>query len=259
MSRHTPNDFAVDYDNYYSLLKKAQGDRQQKTFAQDAGVSIAYMNKALSGKYTKPFMPSILRKIAAASEGRVSFKELLTAAGYDYKKHMKFEDAESSDDFEYWAEKLENSLREASLIEGIVTSSLGRKGYKWSGLSLTSQEKRFLLCVSLYDLPFSKWYFYFLVRRHFLASTMEKPEVLSDKKWTERILQLVSGSQTLPGEKISIVTTDKSVFETISKLSFSLLGVFLSVILVDFETFSVIDEKYIETMMKPDENTPSLI
>jgi hypothetical protein len=92
MSRHTPVDFEWNQEEYIKLLKIAQGDRQQKIFAEDAGISAAYMNKALSGKYKKPFMPALLRKIADASEGRVTYKDLLIAAGYDYRKHMKYED-----------------------------------------------------------------------------------------------------------------------------------------------------------------------
>ncbi len=263
MSRHTPHDFEVDYEKYLNLLKKAQGDRQQKIFAANAGVSIAYMNKALSGKYTKPFMPNILRKIASASEGRVSYKDLLTAAGYDYKKHMTYEDAETAsiddiDEFNHWMEISESGLNEENLIEGIVASSLGRKGYKWSGAKYVSYDDRFIFQVNLYDLPCSNWYFISFARRYSTTIGREKNEVLSAEKWAKRILQLVTDDEAKPGEKISFVITDKKNFEIISGLSFPLLGIFISVVLVSFEEFTIIDEKYIETLLKPDQDTPSL-
>ena len=44
MSRAVPLDHAFDKVKFAELLKRAQGDRQQNTFADDIGMSKTYLN-----------------------------------------------------------------------------------------------------------------------------------------------------------------------------------------------------------------------
>ena len=54
MSRAVPLDHAFDKVKFAELLKRAQGDRQQNTFADDIGMSKTYLNSYLGAKNDKP-------------------------------------------------------------------------------------------------------------------------------------------------------------------------------------------------------------
>ena len=89
MSRAVPLDHDFNKELFAELLKKAQGDRQQNTFAEDIGMSKTYLNAYLGGKKDKPLTPSTIRRIAEASGNRVSYEELLCASGYAPEKHFR--------------------------------------------------------------------------------------------------------------------------------------------------------------------------
>ena len=66
-----------------ALIRKAIGNRTQKEFAQTSGLSQYNITRILTNKYnTSVPRRSTLRMIANASEGRVTYEELLEACGY---------------------------------------------------------------------------------------------------------------------------------------------------------------------------------
>lgn len=71
------------YNELKELLKTAIGERTKKDFAAAAGLSQEYLTRAMKeGPINRPSR-STLKKIMLASEGRVSYTELLSACGYD--------------------------------------------------------------------------------------------------------------------------------------------------------------------------------
>jgi transcriptional regulator with XRE-family HTH domain len=67
---------------FADLIKKAIADDTGKDFADKSGVDRSYLSKFLNQKYTNPPSPEILSKISRASGNRVSYDELMAAAGY---------------------------------------------------------------------------------------------------------------------------------------------------------------------------------
>lgn len=66
------------------LLNRAMGNMSQATFARKVGVADSVISRWRRG-ITRP-TPDMLRRLAEASEGRVSYEELLEAAGYIERK-----------------------------------------------------------------------------------------------------------------------------------------------------------------------------
>ena len=69
---------------YKTLIREAIGSRTQAEFARAAGISRFSLSHILSAKETRIPFRGTLVKIADASEGRVSAKELLAACGRDW-------------------------------------------------------------------------------------------------------------------------------------------------------------------------------
>ena len=99
MSRTIPLDHEFDKHLFATLLKKAQGNRMQKHFAEDMGMSKSYLSSYIREKHDHPFTPYTLRRIYEVAHNNVSFEELLEASGYDsskwlnrmkYKKKLKY-------------------------------------------------------------------------------------------------------------------------------------------------------------------------
>lgn len=64
------------------LIKRAIGDRTQQTFATVAGISQYNLSRIMHGNTKGNIQKSTLKRIADASEGRVSESELQMACGY---------------------------------------------------------------------------------------------------------------------------------------------------------------------------------
>ena len=170
MSRHVPLSHEFDQKSFLELLSKAQGDRQQKEFAADIGMSKTYLNAFLTGKKNKPFTPQLLKKVSRAAHGRVTFEELLVASGYDPKPYLKDEiedeyrwlenDPEFSMAPEYGQEDGRLLVVEKAML-GAITTTMAEKGYKFSG-NPYPYAPRLNFKVELYDLPITEWGFILL-------------------------------------------------------------------------------------------------
>ena len=77
MSKAVKADHEFDIERYAGLLLKAKGERTQAKFAEEAGLSIAYISKHLNKRIDKAPIPSTLKKIAAVASNDVTYEELL--------------------------------------------------------------------------------------------------------------------------------------------------------------------------------------
>lgn len=64
----------------YELIKKAQGDRTQNTFAFNCGINSATLTRILNGENNPK--PDILKKISSHAHNGVTYNSLMEAAGY---------------------------------------------------------------------------------------------------------------------------------------------------------------------------------
>jgi transcriptional regulator with XRE-family HTH domain len=64
------------------LVKKAIGNRSQNQFALKSGVNSGHLSRILNGKINNPPEPDTLKKIAANSQGNVTYQELMIASGH---------------------------------------------------------------------------------------------------------------------------------------------------------------------------------
>ena len=77
------------YTQFKSLLLKAIGDMTRASFAETAGVTPEYISRSLKdGPINKPTR-STLKKLAAASAGKVSYEEFLQSCGYELTENDK--------------------------------------------------------------------------------------------------------------------------------------------------------------------------
>lgn len=70
----------VNLEKLSHLIKRAQGDRSQNTYALHCDLSSAFFTKVLNGE-RRP-SPDALRKMADRAQNGVTYQELMEACGY---------------------------------------------------------------------------------------------------------------------------------------------------------------------------------
>lgn len=88
MSKACKLDGKVDSKKLQELTKDALGNRLINSFSNKSGVSIGVLSRLLNNKQQRITHPLTLKKIAKASEGRVSPESILIAGGYDPIKYI---------------------------------------------------------------------------------------------------------------------------------------------------------------------------
>lgn len=71
-----------DRKKFKDLIEKAIGNNSITEYAQKSGVNRTYISKYINLKLDNPPNPNILKDLANASEGKVDYKDFMTAAGY---------------------------------------------------------------------------------------------------------------------------------------------------------------------------------
>lgn len=71
-----------DKEEFSRLLVKARGDRNNKQYADDCGVSRSYVSGYINKSINNAPTPIIIQKLASKADGGVSYEELMKAAGY---------------------------------------------------------------------------------------------------------------------------------------------------------------------------------
>lgn len=69
-------------DLFAGLLKKCIGDDSIQGFSERASIDRTYLSKYVNKRLDNPPKPEILKRIALACGGKVSYKELMEASGY---------------------------------------------------------------------------------------------------------------------------------------------------------------------------------
>lgn len=71
-----------DKELFSLLLSKALGDRTTTEYSSQSGVNRTYISKFLNKKMDNPPSPEILKGLADSSQNRVTYTQLMQAAGY---------------------------------------------------------------------------------------------------------------------------------------------------------------------------------
>lgn len=76
---------------FKNLLKLAIGKRTMTEFAKNSGISRPYISKYINGRLDVPPSPIILRRMAQASQGRITYMSLMISVGYITKEDLYIE------------------------------------------------------------------------------------------------------------------------------------------------------------------------
>jgi len=198
------------------LIKKALGNRTQKSFAEDIQLSKEHLSRLITQKRESPPTINTLVKIAANSQNTVSLKELLSACGYDPNivvvptvfNHMK------------------DALQLASKNLPYVFSYLPCKNTDF-----------YQMILHFSDGPIHCWYFHFLSENTFAAAQQEH---------TTNFLHLIS-SKMESIDKISFVTSIPMLFQYYLEHRPYNLDLNLSLILINERTLTISKETVLQT------------
>lgn len=239
MSKAVNADHKFNIERYAELLAKAQGGRTQTEFAKDCGLSTAYICKHLNRRIDKAPIPSTIKKIAAVAANGVSYEDLLDAAGYDVSKYSILGNSDSKTD--------KNSrnwdLEFEKLATATITSALSKSNLKWSVKGASNNATRYDLDVEIIGEKITHWYFNF--------TTMNEKERRNDKNsLMYRMFQYYGRLALIPAGiniKYSFVTDSQTVYDMLKANTPTALAMYISLILIDTSTLSVIKEEYVKT------------
>lgn len=218
MRRKELTDFPFDKEVFREVIIKARGDRSQAEFCQDTGLSYAYLNKYANGKLSDAPTIGTIKKIAVATK-TVSYEELLTAAGYDAEKYK--------DDRPVGAARKDFFH---PVFLGMANSSydwkIESKGYK--------DNEPFEIIIERNEV--NKWFFVPVTK-----ADIRKDEIQSI---------IMNQPKFTPGSKVSFVTDDAGIFETLKAIELPLISLYISVVRVLGQ--EIIDEVSIKTSISTD-------
>ncbi len=200
MRRSEFADYPFDKDKFSNVLKRARGERNQKEFCRDSGLSYAYMNRYANGKTSDAPTIQTLKKIAFATK-TVTYEELLSAAGYDPEK--------------YKHDKPRGSARKDFLYP--IFLGIANSEYDWK-IEKSGYEDGKPFEILIENDEVSRWYFIPVMKER-----IEEADITADLFQT---LGIPANS------KVSFITDDEQVFNDIKTLEFPLLSLYLSVIKV---------------------------
>lgn len=213
MRRKELTDYPFDKERFREVIIKARGERSQAEFAEDCDLSYAYLNKYANGKLSDAPTIGTLKKIAVATK-TVSYEELLTAAGYDAEKYK--------DDRPIGAARKDFFH---PVFLGMANSAydwrIESKGYK--------DNEPFEIIIERSDV--NKWFFV--------------PVTKADIKKDEIQNIIMNQPKFTPGSKVSFVTDDACIFETLKAIELPLISLYISVVRVLGQ--EIIDEVSIKT------------
>ncbi len=198
------------------LIKRALGNRTQKSFAEDIQLSKEHLSRLITQKRNTPPTVDTLSKIAANSQNMVSIEELLSVCGYDSNiivvpaavKHMM--------------DALQLAFRSLP--------------YTFSYLHCKNTDF-YQLVLQFSDGPIRHWYF------HFLSETTFK---MADHELVANYLYLIS-SRTEPENKISFVTLLPLLYQYYMEHRPYNLNLNLSLILINENALTISKEMVLQT------------
>lgn len=198
------------------LLKRALGNRTQKSFAKDTQMSQEHLSRLVTQKRETPPTIDTLMKIALNSQNRVALSELLAACGYD-----------------------PNTVAVSAAIQHMidaVTLALSHFPYKFSEHPCDVTDF-YQMILDFSDGPIHRWYFHFLPDNTFASA---------DHALAANLLYLISKEMD-SHSKISFVTSIPLLFHYYMEHRPYNLDLNFSLILINEHTLAVSKETVLQT------------
>lgn len=221
MRRNVDPDYEFDKDRFAEVLKAAIGDRSYSAFGKEADISFGYISKYINKKCDVSPTVQTLKKMANVA--KVTYAELLEAAGYDSNKY---------DEDNVSATMVNN---EWSLMN-MLLPTLCRTGFKWQFVSNGTAGAP--LCAKIEGAPFESWYFI---------------PVTKDNVTKEDILSIFGSKEAeviSPESKVTFLTANKVVYEQMKDIELSFISLRVSVSMVNNNDGLICDEQYLKTAVR---------
>lgn len=221
MRRNVDPDYEFDKDRFAEVLKAAIGDRSYSAFGKEADISFGYISKYINKKSDVSPTVQTLKKMAKVA--KVTYAELLEAAGYDSNKYEE-------DDI---SATMVNS--EWSPMNTLLPT-LCRTGFKWQFVSDGTAGAP--LCAKIEGAPFESWYFI---------------PVTKDNVTKEDILGILGSKEAeviSPESKVTFLTENESVYNQMKDMELNLISLRISVVLVNKNDGLVEKESLLKTSVK---------
>lgn len=203
---------------FAALLKKAQGNKTQRAFAQEIGMSEWYYNRFLrQNRTTAPSIQSLNRIAEAAKE--VSLSELLTACGYDVEVPSATP-----------AEPVEVSKNNTKRYTGMLLSILDDMPFEWT---LKKDNPFFPLSVSVKDAS--------VKNLHFIYVEQEDDTTLK-RSLTPIYYQLLFLNLS-KDDQVYFVTRKEDCFLALTEHKPVNLSLALSSLLLDEKNYEIVKEE----------------
>ena len=221
MRRNVDPDYEFDKDRFAEVLKAAIGDRSYSAFGKEADISFGYISKYINKKCDVSPTVQTLKKMAKVA--KVTYAELLEAAGYDSNKYEE-------DDI---SATMVNS--EWSPMNTLLPT-LCRTGFKWQFVSDGTAGAP--LSALIEDAPFERWYFIPVTKE-----TVTKEDILA-------ILGSKEAEVISSDSKVTFLTANENVYNQMKDIELNLISLRISVALVNKNDGLIGEETYLKTSAK---------
>lgn len=221
MRRNVDPDYEFDKDRFAEVLKAAIGDRSYSAFGKEADISFGYISKYINKKSDVSPTVQTLKKMAKVA--KVTYAELLEAAGYDSNKY-------DEDDI---SATMVNS--EWSPMNTLLPT-LCRTGFKWQFVNNGTAGAP--LSAKVEGAPFEAWYFIPVTK-----DTVTKEDILA-------ILGSKEAEVISPESKVTFLTANKDVYAQMKDIEINLISLRISVALVNKADGLIGEETYLKTSVQ---------
>ena len=221
MRRNVDPDYEFDKDRFAEVLKAAIGDRSYSAFGKEADISFGYISKYINKKSDVSPTIQTLKKMAKVA--KVTYAELLEAAGYDSNKYEE-------DDISVTMINSEWSPMNTLL------PTLCRTGFKWQFVSDGTAGAP--LCAKIEGAPFESWYFIPVTK-----DSVTKEDILG-------ILGIKEAEVISPDSKVTFLTANEGVYNQMKDIELNLISLRISVALVNKNDGLIGEESYLKTSVE---------
>ena len=221
MRRNVDPDYEFDKDRFAEVLKAAIGDRSYSAFGKESDISFGYISKYINKKCDVSPTVQTLKKMAKVA--KVTYAELLEAAGYDSNKYEE-DDVSATMVNSDWSPM--NTL----------LPTLCRTGFKWQFVSDGTAGAP--LSAKIEGAPFDAWYFI---------------PVTKELVTKEDILAIIGSKEAEvinPESKVTFLTANKEVYNQMRDIELNLISIRVSVAIVNQADGLVGEETYLKTSIQ---------
>lgn len=222
------------------VLRDAQGNRTQKDFAADAGISTVHLSNMLRAKITALPNKTTLQRIADVAENNITMDDLLASI-------------EFSDVFTPYIE---------STVRGIILNALFQCACDFTPIKNATDFDYGLLSCNIKSATIDIWQFRLITLPLNRTDTTMPSNHLTSILRNEMLL--VSGNDyhcitdhltthLFTHPKVTFAFVDERAYDYFyENIRLPSLNLLLSAILIDVENFCIIKENYLQTGISPD-------